>query len=134
MPLRIDLKPGEKFIVNGAVIQNGNNPAQLLILNQSNILQQKDIILPNEVQTQEQTLYLVLQLAYLFPDNRAVHIEEFNVLRDIYVGQRPLAAPIFIDITRHLVNQDYYGAMKVMKRWIASLDTDEPQAITENAE
>ena len=35
MPLKLSLKPGEKFVVNGAVIQNGDRRGVLLLQNTS---------------------------------------------------------------------------------------------------
>jgi flagellar protein FlbT len=49
MALKISLKPGEKFVVNGAVIANGDRRANLIIQNKVSILREKDILQAEEV-------------------------------------------------------------------------------------
>jgi flagellar protein FlbT len=40
MPLKLSLKPGERFVVNGAVLQNGDRRAVLLLQNKASILRE----------------------------------------------------------------------------------------------
>ncbi len=61
MPLKLSLKPGERFVVNGAVLQNGDRRAVLLLQNKASILREKDIIQPEDANTPAQ--------ADLFPDH-----------------------------------------------------------------
>jgi len=44
MPLKLSLKPDEKFVLNGAVIQNGDRRATLILQNRCSILREKDIM------------------------------------------------------------------------------------------
>ena len=44
MPLKLSLKPGEKFVLNGAVVQNGDRRAVLVLQNKASVLREKDII------------------------------------------------------------------------------------------
>ncbi len=44
MALKIALKPQEKVIIGGAVIQNGKNRSELLVENNVAILREKDIM------------------------------------------------------------------------------------------
>ena len=44
MPLKLNVKPGEKFIVNGAVMVAGKKGASLVLQNDATILLGKDII------------------------------------------------------------------------------------------
>ena len=43
MPLKLSLKPGETFVVNGAVVRNGDRRGVLLLENQARVLREKDI-------------------------------------------------------------------------------------------
>ena len=45
MALKLSLKPDEKFVINGAVVQNGKRRTNLVLLNKVSILRQKDIML-----------------------------------------------------------------------------------------
>ncbi|MFN9357685.1 MAG: flagellar biosynthesis repressor FlbT, partial [Alphaproteobacteria bacterium] len=42
MPLKLSLKPGEKFVCNGAVLTNGDRRVSLVIENKASILRDKD--------------------------------------------------------------------------------------------
>ena len=43
MPLKLSLKPGETFVVNGAVVRNGDRRGVLLLENRARVLREKDI-------------------------------------------------------------------------------------------
>ena len=44
LPLKLSLKPGEKFVLNGAVVQNGDRRGVLFLQNNSSFLREKDIM------------------------------------------------------------------------------------------
>ena len=44
MPLKLSLKPGEKFVLNGAVLANGDKRTSLVIQNKACVLREKDIL------------------------------------------------------------------------------------------
>ena len=48
MALKITLKPSEKFVINGAVVVNGDRRTSLLIQNKASILREKDVLQPDE--------------------------------------------------------------------------------------
>ena len=48
MPLKLSLKPGEKFVLNGAVVQNGDRRSSLLLQNKASVLREKDIMQADE--------------------------------------------------------------------------------------
>ena len=51
MPLKLSLKPGEKFVLNGAVLANGDKRASLVLQNKACVLREKDIMQPDEATT-----------------------------------------------------------------------------------
>ena len=51
MPLKIELKPGEKFIVNGAVMVAGKSGASLALRNQAVLLRGRDVMQESEATT-----------------------------------------------------------------------------------
>ena len=51
MPLKLSLKPGETFVVNGAVVRNGDRRGVLLLENQARVLREKDILHPRDATT-----------------------------------------------------------------------------------
>ena len=44
MPLKLSLKPGEKLVLNGAVLTNGDKRASLIIQNKACLLRERDIL------------------------------------------------------------------------------------------
>jgi flagellar protein FlbT len=69
MPLNLTLKPNEKLIVNGAVLSN-NSPRSVTLSfhNKAHLLQQKDVLLPEEASTPLLRTYFALQCLYLDGD------------------------------------------------------------------
>jgi len=43
LALKLSLKPGEKFVLNGAVVQNGDRRGVLILQNKASVLREKDI-------------------------------------------------------------------------------------------
>lgn len=89
MPLKISLKPKEKIIINGCVIETAGTPATLLIHNEALLMREKDIMTENEATTPARRIYYVLQCAYLFAQNRDTYLGELDAL----IGEFEEAAP-----------------------------------------
>ncbi len=51
MPLKLDLKCGEKMIVNGAVLENVGPNAKILIHNLATVLREKEILTQDDAAT-----------------------------------------------------------------------------------
>ena len=65
MPLKLSLKPGEKFVLNGAVVQNGDRRGVLLLQNKASVLREKDIMQADEVTTPARRIYFPVMMMYL---------------------------------------------------------------------
>jgi flagellar protein FlbT len=65
MALKITLKPGEKFVINGAVVVNADRRTSLLIQNKVSILREKDVMLPSEADTPVKRIYFDVMMMYL---------------------------------------------------------------------
>src|SRR5271154_6520570 len=78
MPLNLTLKPNEKLIVNGAVLSN-NSPRSVTLSfhNKAQLLQQKDVLLPEEATTPLLRTYFALQCMYLDDENMETHHNAF---------------------------------------------------------
>jgi flagellar biosynthesis repressor protein FlbT len=62
--LVIRLRPHEKFLINGAVVENGERRAKLRVKSRdANILRLRDAMHPNDVTTPVRRLYYTAQLA-----------------------------------------------------------------------
>ena len=74
MPLSLRLKPGERLIVNGAVLRNGSPRAiELELLNHVTTLHERDLMLPEQADTPLKRLYFEIQMMHLEPDNAERH-------------------------------------------------------------
>lgn len=116
MPLLIDLKPGEKVIINGAVIENAGANTKLRLHNESNILRQKEILVAEDVSTPAARVYFCLQNAYIFPEKRDYYMGLFATCLSQYVEACPSAMPIAQDIHDELAQGHYYRALKTSRR------------------
>lgn len=65
MPLKLSLKPGETFVVNGAVVRNGDRRGVLLLETQARVLREKDILHPSDATTPAGRAYFAVMQMYL---------------------------------------------------------------------
>ena len=59
MPLRIELKPNERLIINGALIRNGDRRSVFMIENQCKFLRESEIIFEAEADTERVRVAIV---------------------------------------------------------------------------
>ena len=77
MPLKLSLKPGEKFVLNGAVVQNGDRRGVLVLQNKASVLREKDIIQAEDATTPARRIYFPVMMMYLDESGAARCYEEF---------------------------------------------------------
>ena len=65
MPLKVTLKPRERFVLNGGVLVNGNRRTDLVIENQVSLLRERDILHPEEATTPVRRIYFAIMMMYL---------------------------------------------------------------------
>ncbi len=92
MPLALDLKHGDKIIVNGAVIENSGHNTQILVHNDAAILRGKEIMIESSASTPASRAYFALQCAYIFPNARQNYLAAFDELLVDYVKAAPARA------------------------------------------
>lgn len=61
MGLRIRLKPREKLIINGCVVENGDRRNTLTVSSFGQVLKSRDILQPEDARTPVQKLYVEIQ-------------------------------------------------------------------------
>ena len=113
MPLKFTLKPGEKVIVNGAVIGRGEEPGSFYLFNKVNFLRGREVMREDQADTVEKKLYLIIQLIYLFPENAAENVPKFEQIWDEVLRQRPDEREKLADLAHLVQSQDYYRALKL---------------------
>ncbi|KJV06764.1 hypothetical protein VZ95_20565 [Elstera litoralis] len=119
MPLKMTLKPGERIIVNGAVLENGGHEAHLVFLNDAAFMREKDILTEVDALTPASRVYFALQCVYIFPERRDHYKAILADLLSDYVQAAPSALEL-IDRIQKLVEQgEYYQALKAVRLLIA---------------
>jgi flagellar biosynthesis repressor protein FlbT len=118
MALKIALKPQEKVIIGGAVIQNGKHRSEFVVENSAAILRQKDIMRENEATTYCSKIYFVIQLMYIdSKDLVEYHKTYWKLIRDL-VHAVPSTVSYVEKISEYLLKNDYYQALKAGKKLI----------------
>src|ERR1700692_599332 len=86
MPLKLSLKPGEKFVLNGAVLTNGDKRISLVIQNKACVLREKDILQPKDANPPARRIYLAIMMMYLDGDVSEEPYNEFALRMSQFMG------------------------------------------------
>ena len=118
MGLKVELKPGERFILGDCLVTNGDQRTRLLIEGHAPILREKDIMTAAAADTPAKRLYLVVQLMYTSRDQAAHHETYFALMRDLVLAA-PSAWPHVTAVSNHILAGEMYKALKSAKELIA---------------
>ena len=113
MPLKLSLKPGEKFVLNGAVLTNGDKRTSLVIQNKACVLREKDIMQPNEANTPARRVYLPIMMMYLDADANEQYYNDFALRMTEFMGaiRTPAILATCVDISRDVAQGAYYKGL-----------------------
>jgi len=121
MGLKLKLKPFEKFIVNGVVIENGRHRNTVTLANHAQVMTGRSILQPEEAVTPVTRTYYAIQAMLIDPTNLEEH-------RRVY---EPLMAQLIkairdAEMARHLAEAasfvrdgDHYKALAALRPVIA---------------
>ncbi|WP_397423062.1 flagellar biosynthesis repressor FlbT [Phenylobacterium sp.] len=120
MPLKLSLRPGEKFVLNGAVLQNGDRRAVLVLQNKASVLREKDVMQESEVETPARRIYFPVMMMYLDEAGAQRHYDEFVLRLTEFMGviQNPLILTHCVNISRHCMEREYYKALMLCRKLI----------------
>ncbi|WP_252181056.1 flagellar biosynthesis repressor FlbT [Azospirillum sp. B4] len=116
VPLKLVLRPGEKLIVNGAVIGIGDHPVSLFFYNKVNFLRGREILKEENCDTIEKRLYFVIQLIYIFPEDAATNMEHFGSILEEARAQHPDKAALFDEVQSLVREGNNYRALKLCRK------------------
>lgn len=112
MPLKIKIKPGEKVLLGTTLIQNGDHPTQLSVLNQVPILREKDLLSEVDANSPAKRLYFVVQIMYIEQKRtKELHDRFLSLTKDL-LQAAPSLIDILYQISEHVLNEAYYPALK----------------------
>lgn len=138
MPLKLSLKPGEKFAVNGAVIVNGERRGALVIQNQASILRERDILQADAANTPARRIYFPVMMLYLDEAGRENYYNEFSSRMSEFMEaiSTPEVLKLCVAISSEIINGKYYGALRLCSRLI-EIEQEilgyEPECLSANA-
>lgn len=120
MPLKLSLKPGEKFVLNGAVLQNGDRRASLILQNKASVLREKDIMQAEDANTPARRIYFPVMMMYLdeagahrYHDEFALRLTEF-----MEVIKNPPVLMDCLNASKHVMAREYYKALMLARKLI----------------
>ena len=122
MPLKIQLKPKERVIINGAVIEGHDDArTEIVVLNNASVMRQKHILQSDEANTPVKRLYFALQMLYI--EDRENHepykksFEQYH--KDLDDTLSLPAIKVSLGLIKQAVTQEkYYDALKVCRELI----------------
>jgi flagellar biosynthesis repressor protein FlbT len=118
MALKINLKPHERLIIGGAVVQNGGSRCDLLIENNVPILRDKDILREQDADTPCKRIYFTVQLMYVDEKNLVVHHNSYWKLVREVVTAAPSTLGMIDQISENILSSRYYQALKLTQKLI----------------
>ena len=108
----IEIKSGDKLIINGAVIENTGSNTKLLIHNQASILRQKEVMSEEDSITPAARVYFALQCAYIFPHKKTEYLTSFDDYIRQFLDASQSSAPIIGKIMEEVREDRLYRALK----------------------
>ncbi|WP_374533736.1 flagellar biosynthesis repressor FlbT [Phenylobacterium sp.] len=120
MPLKLSLKPGEKFVLNGAVVQNGDRRTTLVLQNKASVLREKDIMQPEDAATPARRIYFPMMMMYLDDAGANRYYDEFVQRLTEFMGviRNPDVLADCVAISKHAMAREYYKALMLCRKLI----------------
>lgn len=120
MPLKLSLKPGEKFVLNGAVVQNGDRRGVLVLQNKASVLREKDIMQVEDANTPARRIYFPVMMMYLDSAVAPRYYDEFVQRLSEFMGavRNPDILAECVAISKHCMTQEYYKALMLCRKLI----------------
>ena len=118
MPLKIELKPGERIILGDCIVTNDNRRTRLTIDGPVPVLRDKDVMTARRANSPAKRIYLAIQRMYTTKRRR----EEFAIYRRLtreMLAAMPAAQPFIDGINNRILTGDLYKALKEASKLVA---------------
>ena len=115
--LAVKLKPGERLVVNGAVLYNGNTRNVLYFANRASILRERDVMQVEQAVTPTGRVYFTVQLMLLNPEDVDSYIATFEQLMTglLRSFKSPPILKGLTDCAYWVGQADYYKALATLR-------------------
>jgi len=120
MPLKLSLKPGEKFVLNGAVVQNGDRRGTLILQNKASVLREKDIMQAEDVTSPARRIYFPVMMMYLDEGEAGKYYDEFvrRTTEFMSAVANPDVLSECVAISKHVLGREFYKALMGCRKLI----------------
>ena len=120
MPLKLSLKPGEKFVLNGAVVQNGDRRGVLILQNKASVLREKDIMQAVDADTPARRVYLPVMMMYIDESQASTFYDEFVRRLSDFMGATRNAEIMAecVATSKHVLAREYYKALMSARKLV----------------
>ena len=120
MPLKLSLKPGERFVLNGAVVQNGDRRGTLILQNKASVLREKDIMQAEEANSPARRIYFPVMMMYLDEASAEKYYDEFARRLSEFMGviANPGVLTECVAISKHVMSREFYKALMGARKLI----------------
>jgi flagellar protein FlbT len=121
MPLKLSLKPGERFVLNGAVVENGDRRATLVLQNKASVLREKDIMQEHEADTPAKRIYFPVMMMYLSSSSQDGLYDAFVLRMTEFMNaiKNPEVLNDCVTVSREVMSGEYYKALLRCRKLIA---------------
>ena len=120
MPLKLSLKPGEKFVLNGAVVQNGDRRGTLVLQNKASVLREKDIMQAEDVNSPARRVYFPVMMMYLDEPEAGKYYDEFvrRMTEFMSVISNPEVLTECVNVSKFVLAREFYKALMGCRKLI----------------
>lgn len=114
MPLRVELKPGERIIIGQSVITNSDTRTAFLIDGDAPIMREKDILTAETATTPVKQVYLCVQMMYLENDIPAYQELYLGFIKEL-IEAVPSFRETIEDVSKLILSGALYKALKELR-------------------
>lgn len=120
MPLKLSLRPGEKFVLNGAVVQNGDRRGVLILQNKASVLREKDILQPEDAISPARRIYMPVMMMYIDEADAGRYYPDFVQRMSEFMGaiQNTDILTVCVNVSKHCMEREYYKALMLCRKLI----------------
>lgn len=123
MPLKLTMGPGERIVINGAVITNIERRSVISIDNRAEILRGKDIMQMEEADTPAKEIYFLIQNGIIAPEVREATLPHIHDKMAALIKSKELGTHdcgCIMEAANYISTKDYYKALKKIQSIIRS--------------
>ncbi len=116
MALRLTLKPNERIVINGCVVQNSDRRQMITIENHADVVREADLLKEDEARTPVKEVYFLIQASLLDRKvrDKLVPVIQKKLGQLVPVFHDDMSKHIF-DAAHHVSAADFYNAMRALR-------------------